>query len=164
MTFSKKQLESDNSIELRLKDKSKVNSLTPVTSDEALYEIATIKENINTNILTAVKEASIDCVLHSKKGSTEQLKCFSFGSTNSGKFAYYPSIDQEELDNISEKNKTTVTWKAVPVVIEGIEYAYRKDTNEVYDMKSYQLGQPTQVGTLTIIGKGPTAQYKFERI
>jgi hypothetical protein len=164
MTFSKKQLESDSSIELRLQDKSKIDNKTPLTSDEALYEIATIKENINSNILLAVKEASIDCALHSKVGATEQLKCFSFGSANSGKFSYYPSISEEEMDSITEKNKVKLTWKAVEVTLEGIKYAYKQDTGEIYDLESYKLGQPVQIGKLTIMGKGETAQYNFERI
>jgi hypothetical protein len=164
MTFSKKQLESDSSIELRLQDKSKIDNKTPLTSDEALYEIATIKENINSNILLAVKEASIDCALHSKVGATEQLKCFSFGTANSGKFSYYPSIAEEEMDSITEKNKVKLTWKAVEVSLEGIKYAYKKDTGEVYDLESYKLGQPIQIGTLTIVGQGDKAQYTFERI
>ena len=46
MNFSPSQLESDDSIELRLKDKSKIDNTTPVTSDQALYEIATAKEHI----------------------------------------------------------------------------------------------------------------------
>ena len=112
----------------------------------------------------AVKEASIDCALHSKVGSTEQLKCFSFGSTDTNKFSYYPSIAQEEMDNITEKNKVTVTWKAVPVTIEGIQYAYKQDTGEIYDFESYKLGQPVKIGTLTIMGKGDTSQYTFKRI
>jgi hypothetical protein len=164
MTFSKKQLESDSSIELRLQDKSKIDNKTPLTSDEALYEIATIKENINSNILLAVKESSIDCALHSKVGATEQLKCFSFGAVNSGKFSYYPSISEEEMDSITEKNKVTLTWKAVEVTLEGIKYAYKQDTGEIYDLESYKLGQPVQIGKLTIMGKGETAQYNFERI
>jgi hypothetical protein len=164
MTFSKKQLESDSSIELRLQDKSKIDNKTALTSDEALYEIATIKENINSNILLAVKEASIDCALHSKVGATEQLKCFSFGTANSGKFSYYPSIAEEEMDSITEKNKIKLTWKAVEVTLEGIKYAYKKDTGEVYDLESYRLGQPVQIGKLTIDGEGDKANYIFERI
>ena len=160
MVFSKKQLESDKSIEMRLQDKSKIDDKTPITSDEALYEIATIKENINMNILQATKEASIDCALHSKVGSTEQLKCFTFGAVNSGKFSYNPSIDEEELDTVTEKNKAKITWKAVEVTLEGIVYAYKKDTGDVYDLESYKLGQPVHVGKLTIIG----TQYKFEKI
>jgi len=164
MTFSKKQLESDASIELRLQDKSKIDNLTPVTSDQALYEIATIKENININILLAVKEASIDCALHSKVGSTEQLQCFTFGTVNPNKFAYYPSIAEEEMDTVVAKNTTVLKWKGVPFTYDGISYVLKKDTGEVYDLESYNLGQPVQVAKLTLMGTGPKAQYKFEKI
>ena len=74
----KQQLESDDSIELRLKDKSKLDNKTPFTSDQALYEISNIKEDINKSILKSVKEASIDCILHMKDDNKENLKCFSF--------------------------------------------------------------------------------------
>jgi len=164
MTFTKKQLESDNSIELRLQDKSKIDEGVPVTSDEALYEIATIKENINANILLAVKEASIDCALHSKVGSTEQLKCFTFGTANSDKFSYYPSIEEEEMDSVKEKNQGSRLLKLVDWTYDGIAYKYDKDSGGVYDLESVRLGNPEQVGTLTLVGKGKEAQYKFVKI
>lgn len=165
MVFSKEQLSSDRSIELRLQDKSKIDNETPLTSDEALFEIATIKENINMNILQAVKEASFDCALHAKVGATEQLKCFTFGTLNSNKYAYYPSIAEEEMDDVTEKNKgirvsTVVDFKW----IDGVTYKYNKDNGEVYDLESYKLGNPQTVGKLEIIGTGKEAQYKFEKV
>ena len=163
MVLSEKQLESDNSIELRLQDKSKLND-DPMTSDEALYEIATIKENINANILLAVKEASIDCALHSKVGATEQLKCFTFGTANSDKFAYYPSIEEEEMDSVKEKNQGARVLKLVDWSYDGIAYKYDKASGGVYDLESCRLGNPEQVGTLTLEGKGKNAQYKFSKI
>ena len=45
MEFTYEQLASEQSVELRLKDKSKYDKVTPVTSDETLYEISSIKEN-----------------------------------------------------------------------------------------------------------------------
>lgn len=164
MVFSKKQLESDESIEMRLKDKSKKDNLTPITTDEALYEIATIKEDITNKILLAVKEASFDCALHSKAGGKEQLQCFSFGKVNSSKFSYYPSISEEESDIIADKNKIKITWKAVELELEGIKYALNKETGEVYDLDSYMRGLPVQIGNLIISGNGKDATYKFERI
>ena len=161
MTFSQKQLNSDESIELRLKDKSKLDNLTPITSDEALYETATIKEEVNVKILQAVKEASIDCALHSRAGDKEQLQCFNFGSVNSSKFSYQPSIDQEESDTVADKNKTKITWKAVELKVDGIKYAFNKLTGEMFDMDSYNRGQPVQVGTLNIIGEGKNKTYKI---
>jgi hypothetical protein len=161
MTFSQAQLDSDEAIELRLKDKSKIDNLTPVTSDEALYEIATMKEELTTKLLTAVKEASIDCALHSKAGDKEQLKCFTFGSVNPNKFAYQPSYSEEESDAIADRNKTTITWEAKELKIDGITYAYNELTGDVYNLESYKRGNPVQVGRLEISGKGKNAQFKY---
>jgi len=164
MTFTKSQLDSDKSIEMRLKDKSKIDNLTPITSDEALYEIATLKEEVTSKILQAVKEASIDCSLHSSAGSKEQLQCFSFGSVDPNKFSFEPSIANEESDTVAQYNKKEIMWKGVEVTIEGIKYALNKTTNEVYDLDSYKRGQPVQVGKLIITGTGKNAVYKFEKL
>ena len=58
MTFSKEQLASDETIELRLKDKSKVDKVTPLTSDEAYMKFQILKTQL-TKILTAVKQSTI---------------------------------------------------------------------------------------------------------
>ena len=164
MKFSKSQLDSDASIELRLKDKSKIDNITPITSDEALYEISTLKEEITSKILDAIKEASIDCSLHARAGAKEQLQCFSFGSVNPNKFAFEPSIANEEMDTVAQYNKREIKWKGVEVTIEGVKYALNKKTGDVYDLDSYKRGQPVQVGKLIITGKGKGAIYKFERL
>ena len=104
MKFSKDQLSTDESIELRQKDKSRINDSTPVTTDQALYEIATIKSDVTNSLLQAVKEASIDCDIHAKAGAKEQIKCFSFGAANVDKFTYHPSINEEDSDNELEYN------------------------------------------------------------
>ena len=164
MTFSEEQLNSEKSTELRLKDKSKIQANKPLTSDEALYEIATMKENITTQVLKAVKEASIDCALHTKKGDKEGLKCFTFGSVNANKFSYQPSYDQEETDSVSDINKTKITWKAVQIDIEGVAYAAAVDSNkkllgEVFNLESYKRGDPVQVGYLQFTNKGKNFKY-----
>ena len=164
MVFSDSQLESDGSIELRLNDKSKLDSLTPVTTDQALYEISSLKEEVTKNLLHNIKESSIDCSLHSKEGGEEQLKCLNFGSVDPNKFSFVPSYNAQESDNIDEKNKTTIKLKAVIVKIEGIEYAYNKDNKAVYDLDSYKRGQPVQIGTLEIIIVDGKKKFKFIRI
>ena len=140
MTFSQKQLDDDSSVELRLKDKSKVDRKTPLTSDEALYEISNIKNEINKRILTAVKEASIDCSLYSMAGSKEPLVCFSFGKTepSPSKFAITPALEGEETDVVASVNVSQVTWKAKEVVISGKRYAMNEKTGELYDLDSYK--------------------------
>ena len=160
MTFSQEQLDSDRSIELRLKDKSKKDGVTPLTSDEALYEISNIKEEINRELLVAIKESSIDCSIHTSSENKEELQCFTFSSGDPDKFAFTPSINDEESDTVGDVNKQEIKWKAVKVTIEGIAYARNKETGEVYDLDSYKRKNPILVGHLEI-EKG---KYKFKRI
>lgn len=154
MTFSEKQLKEDSSIELRLNDKSKIDKTTPLTSDEALNEISNIKNDINKQLLHSVKETSIDCSVHSKgRSNPENLNCFSFTTSDTSKLAFKPSIADEEDDIVRKVNKKKVTWKARLVNIEGTKYAFRVDTNEVYDLLSYKAalkgdGEPTKIGDL----------------
>ena len=164
MTFTKEQLESDDSIELRLKDKSKIDNITPVTSDEALYEIAVAKEKITDSILLAVKEASIDCALHSKSSDKEKLKCFSFGSVDSSKFSFLPSYAQEDDDEDNARNKREITWEATEIELEGIKYALDQNTGNVYNLESYLKGNPIQIGRLIIEGTGKKQTYRLEFI
>ena len=160
MIFSKTQMESDDSIELRLKDRSKIDNLTPLTSDQALYEISNIKEDINKSILKAVKESAIDCLLYLKSGNKENLKCFSFGSPSPEKISYQPSIDQEEDDSITQGNRREQNIKAKKIKIEGIDYAYDPSSGKVFDYKSYLTKNPIQVGILEISGK----QFNFKKL
>jgi hypothetical protein len=133
MKFSEEQLKSEVSIEARLKDKSKRNSKITFTSDQALYEISSLKEEINTELTNYVKQASIDCNIHRK----ENTMCFSFSNPSSTKFAYTPSIGQEESDKIQKLNKAWKKWKAEEITIESKKYALNKETMEVYDLDSY---------------------------
>ena len=152
MEFTQEQLSDDMSLELRLKDKSKMDNATPFTSDQAIYEIASIKEDINSQLLTAIKEASVDCVIHSKAGSKEGLKCFTFGGVTPAKFASAPSIATEESDAVADANKVKITWKAKTVTVEGIKYAFRQDTGELYDLESFKSKNPVLVGNLEKVG------------
>ena len=164
MTFTEEQMKSDKTIELRTNDKSRKDDVTPVSTDEALYEIASAKEEISTNILKAVKESSIDCALHLKSNKAENLQCFTFGSSGSDKFAYEPSLEEEQSDAIADKNKKEITWKAKQIELDGIKYALNPKTNEVYDLDSYINGRPVKVANLIITGKGAKATARLEFI
>ena len=153
MEFSEEQLSDEVSIELRMRDKSKLDNSTPFTSDQAIYEIATIKEDVNSQLLTAIKEASVDCVIHSKSGSKEGLKCFTFGGVTQDKFASTPSISAEETDAVAKANIMKITWKAKTVTIDGIKYALREDTGELFDLESFKANNPVLVGNLEKQGR-----------
>lgn len=162
MTFTKKQIESDDSIELNLKDVSKLIRNRPITSDEYLYEIASIKEKLNQQLIHAIKETAIDCVVYSKK-SKENLHCLSFGEPNNKTASYHPSIDEDTTDRMASINKQKVEWSGVDVTIQGVKYISRKINSKlfnIYDYDSYMTavssgrGEPRMVGTLEINEKG----------
>ncbi len=155
MTFTQSQLDSESSLELKLKDKSKIND-SPLTSDEALFEIANIKDEINRKILTAVKQSAMDCSLHSRSDSKEPIVCYSFGKVSQDKFSYYPSLENEEKDAQANINLETIKWKAKEVTISGKKYAFRKETGEVYDYDSY-------IQAIKIKGVNPILKGKLEK-
>jgi len=162
MTFTEEQKTGDNSIELRLKDFSKLDRSTPLTSDEALYEISRIKENINKQLLTAIKETSIDCSLHSASNSSEDLFCYSFGDVDPSMLSYTQSYENEQTDKTGEVNKKKIAWKAQEFSLNGKKYMIRLKedgktrTNKVYDYYSFQQAKknpsvnPEYIGTLSI--------------
>jgi curved DNA-binding protein CbpA len=165
MTLSEKQKTSEEAVELRAKDRSRIDKQTPITTDESLYEISTAKEEIARKLLTSVKEASIDCAIHATSGSSEKIKCFSFGKPSEKAFSYMPSISNEESDTVAQANEKTVERKVDIIKIEGKEYALNKKTKEVYDIESFRVAQetgsePIIVGKLIQVGK----KFKFERV
>tara|TARA_R110002072_G_scaffold8051_4_gene42497 strand:- start:3338 stop:6745 length:3408 start_codon:yes stop_codon:yes gene_type:complete len=158
--FSKEQLKSDKSIELRLKDLSKIDGKTPVTSDQLLYEISNLKQSINDGILKNVKEAAFDCAIYNKADNEENLQCFNIQSNDPTEFLYSPNINDNEKDSALAKNRKEATFSASKLTIKGVNYAYDKKTGKVYDYDSYIAKNPIQVGTLSI----KDGKYQFEKI
>jgi len=174
MTFTASQMDSDGAIELKLKDKSKrkypigttSNSKMaeiPFTSDEALYEISNIKEEVSNKLLTSIKEASIDCAIYSKVGSKEQLHCLQFPEANPRDFSYIPSINNEQQDTVKSINKKVIEWRGQELKLKGKLYIARKLSPKlynIYDYDSYQRAlvdsqvEPTQIGVIEIDSKG----------
>jgi len=171
MTFSAQQMASDGAIELKLKDKSKKKyqiapgsskmAEIPFTSDEALYEISNIKEEVSEKLMTAIKESSIDCAIYSRAGAKEQLHCLAFPDAKTGDFSYVPSIKKEEKDSTQVMNKQLIEWTGIEVDIKKKTYIARKMRENfyyIYDYDSYQRAradpgvEPTQLGTLEIKG------------
>lgn len=161
MTLTNEQLKDKISTELRLKDRSKIDK-RPITTDETLYENATIKENINNQILRAIQEASVDCNVNS---DNSDLQCFSFGNPTANIFSYMPGIEQEEQDTSLRINKKEVTWVAKKINIGGVEYAWNELTNELYDIDSYLRKNPVKVAELeVVIDQNGIKRYKLVAI
>ena len=152
--FSQLQKTDEKNIEIRIRDVSKLDKNTPVTTDENLYEIASIKQRINNQILNAVKETAIDCNIYSavaakkQKSTDEPMVCYGFGKIESNAFSSYPSIeiDQGEKTGLDVK---LLKWRAIKITVEGVDYALNENTNEIYNFESYQ--RAIRLGTEPIL-------------
>uniref|UniRef100_A0A6C0LTI0 Helicase ATP-binding domain-containing protein n=1 Tax=viral metagenome TaxID=1070528 RepID=A0A6C0LTI0_9ZZZZ len=141
--LSAEQKKSEKNVELRIRDVSRLDGKTPVTTDETLFEIASIKNNINKQILKGVKETSVDCSLYAAKNKNEPLVCYGIGKITSNQFGSYPSYEEDSKSEKSDLNVHKITWKAQKIKFEGVEYALKVDTNEVFDLNSYEEAKIT---------------------
>jgi hypothetical protein len=162
MVFTKEQLDSDYAIELKLKDQSKRIPNKYLTSDEALFEISNIKEQLTSQLLKAIKETSIDCATYSKSNINEGLVCLSFGHPNVSEFSYNPNYTQDENDTVAAINKIKNNWPAEEIFLPGIGQRFfrRVGTNLIYDydsvIQSRQIPgiQPILIGKLVKNSRG----------
>jgi len=155
MTFTKEQLDSDDAIELRLKDQNKLVPYHPVTTDELLFEISNIKEQLSSQLLKGVKESSIDCATHIKSSAKEGLHCLSFGQPSVKDFSYNPNYAQDESDTVAAINRITVDWEAKEFTHKktGKKYMLRMDTYQVYDYDSVIQAKQVPGVNPVLIGK-----------
>ena len=170
MRFTARQMATDNdeSLNIRMNDKSKTDGSTPMSTDQSLYEISNIKERITRQILTAVKESSFDCMIHATAGAKERLQCYSFGAgVGNESLAYQPNIATEEDDKTKKLNKQTKTMTLRKLTVSGKDYAEDPVTNIIYDLELYKMGNLVERGRRTIIpadprtGTGEQARFDF---
>ncbi len=157
-TLSHEQKTSDKNIELRDRDRSRLDNKTPVTTDETLFEIATIKHDINVQILHTIKETAIDCDLYSQKNKDENIVCYGFGKVTSNNYSYYPSFKNDKTDD-KFLNVKLDNFSATIITLDGTDYALNELTNDVYDLDAYnaaassgKVAQLRPIGILTKIG------------
>jgi hypothetical protein len=155
MTFTQEQLDSEFALELKLKDTSKRPPYLPQSSDQKLFEISTIKEQLTSQLLTGVKEAAIDCATHIKSSTKEGLVCLSFGQPTVNDFAYNPNISQDENDTVADINRTVIDWEARPFTHKptGKRYMLRMETKQVYDYDSVIQAKQTPGVRPILLGK-----------
>jgi hypothetical protein len=158
MRFTARQMASDNdeSLNIRMQDKSKTDGTTPMSTDQSLYEISNIKERITRQILTAVKESSFDCMIHANAGAKERLQCYTFGTgTGEESLAYKPNIAAEDDDKTKKQNEKMEKFALRKLTVSGKEYAEDPKTNIIYDLELYQMGNMVERGRRTIIPADP---------
>ena len=164
MKLTEKQIAS--SIELKLKDISKIDSKKVLTTDEAIYEIANLKENINNEILKNLKESAIDCNIHNS--GKDNINCFTFGtSVTSDKLSYNLSIFDDQTDKISDGNKEKKSIKLLKASIPEVgDVVYDKSTGNVFTLESYNKKSLFKIGKLNTKINPDTGkeEYEFEEL
>jgi len=109
----------------------------PQSSDEKLFEISTIKEQLTEQLVKGIKESSIDCATYLKSNAKEGLVCLSFGQPSVSEFSYNPNYAQDENDMVAAINRVAIDWDAQVLTLpNGKKYAVRTDTKQVYDYES----------------------------
>jgi hypothetical protein len=140
-TFSEEQKVDEAIVGLRIHDVSRLDKKTPVTTDETLYEISSIKQKINNQILLAIKSSAVDCALYSAvsaakaKDDDEKLVCYGFGKVESNDFSSYPTLERDQAEKDEQKK---IVWDAVKITIGEVDYALNERNNELYNYESYQ--------------------------
>ena len=148
-TFTEEQKTDEKNLELKLHDRSRYpHNKFPITTDEYLNEICMVKENINSQILRAIKETAMDCHLYNKLGAAavtagqEPLYCYNFKNARGNDFASYPNIEDDMKDQTTIKTKK-IKWQAVEVFINDRKYALRRDKGDIYDFNDYLYAKET---------------------
>ena len=144
--------ETTNNVELINRDVSRLDKNEPVTTDESLFEIATMKDRINRQILMSVKQSAMDCSLYSNKNADEPLVCYGHGiKIESNAFSTYPSIDVD-MGRKMELNLKKEKVKYEKFKLEGVDYAFNRATNEVFDYNSYINSEKTGIRQMILLG------------
>jgi hypothetical protein len=128
--------------EIMLKDVSR-QFQKPITTDESLYDIALLKNNINTQLLTSIKETAMDCRLYKKGNTSENLVCYGEGvSLDTTEFGIFPSIDEDRVvrEDINVRQTTRKVSKFIEKGKPGSSdkvYARFNYGNKLYDWDAY---------------------------
>ena len=107
-----------------------------ISTDQLLFERALQKNQVNSQILLAVKESAMDCALY--ENESEDLACYKFGqhmTTNS--YESHPTIQ----DDIAGKDVMDVEVKRVSYreyTYNGKVYVLNKSTYELYNYDDYK--------------------------
>ena len=138
-TLSELQSTNEKNKELIIRDVSRKDKKTPITTDENLFELSSMKQNIQQQLLKAIKETSIDCNLHRKD---EDLVCFNYGKVESNDYSYVPelSVDLSQRDIATTKTRALKLQK---VTIDGVDYAIDRSNMKIYTIDSYIRSKKT---------------------
>ena len=147
-----------------------------LSTDDHIEQISLKKQKIISQITEIFKECSFDCFLNSSD-KLGKFKCFNFGSNAKG-YAYNPNLSKDIIENVNLSYKTKKKSFTKGVYFDKHVYLYNdkkkqfylyndskktpstidikktkiiyidKTTNEVYDKKSVNAGNPLLIGII----------------
>ena len=166
MTFTDEQ-QKKMPIDLKNNDKSKFDktNTNALTTDQALYEIASRKENINRKLTHAIKESAMDCALYDHSGDKDTMECHSFGlNLSNNDYSFIPNMkDEDKTQNIAKANQPDVKLNFRKAKLDGIEYIVRvvigssgkpESTGFVYTVDSYREYQRNPGKNVNLVNLG----------
>jgi len=85
------------------------------TTDQMLFDIMERKYNINEKLNNIIKESSVDCIQHTTDDPILNSKCIQFTEKLQNEIAYFPGIDDNELNQIDNiQFKSTFSYFIKP--------------------------------------------------
>ena len=73
------------------------------TTDEGIFDIMERKFKVSQNIISVIKEASLDCIQHTRDEPELNDKCIRFSNLLKNEIAYFPGVSSEDLQIIDVK-------------------------------------------------------------
>ena len=101
-----------------------------------LFENALIKDQVNSQILKAVKETAVDCRLYAKNNRDQHLLCYGGEKVTTNAFLSYPTLEQDFAEKDVGEVKQEKT-RFVKIIENDKEYALNRDTKDVYEYENY---------------------------
>ena len=148
--------------DLLMKDVSKIDGKTPITSDESLWEISNKKQEINRQILDALKSSSMDCSLHSKSTDKDPVICFPGGEPMPDEFITTPDLQTGSTDKVEGRNQMKIKVKYESISFENRTYAFRRFNQKLigkgpsegalYDLDSYKFAKKNKGAVPRLVG------------
>jgi hypothetical protein len=154
-TLTERQKTDDKYIELRNRDVSRLDGRQVITTDEALFEMATVKHRLNNNLLRTMQATAIDCgtyPTHRDQG-TPPVVCYTMGRVQSDQFASFPALEQDAAEQTTGDVVKQVDLVLRSVTIQGKKYDLHEATMELYDHTQVMRAKKVPGTELVPIGK-----------
>jgi len=149
--FSPEQVKSKQNIEIMTRDVGRLDG-KPITTDQYLYQLASLKDNLTSQILGAIKTTAMDCELYAKNNK-ENLVCYGYGNVSSNDFGTFPTLEKDAQEK-EDMNVVKQVLKPKKLDIPGQgAFVYIPGDNQAYDLNAY-LNSKQLVRVGVIVGEG----------